>query len=408
METAMKVLQINTVCGIGSTGKIAASILKLLKAKHHQGRIAYGTGEVRSVDPADTYRIVSRGQYYAHNLLSRLTDREGLFSAYQTGKLVEYIRQYDPDIIHLHNLHGHYLNYRILFRFLAQAGKPVLWTLHDCWPITGHCTHFAAAGCSQWQTGCRNCTQLRQYPQCYTFGDVSANYRRKKDAFTGVPNLTLVTPSYWLAEITRESFLRDYPVHVIPNGIDLTVFKPTESDFRKKYHCEEKRILLGVASDWGPGKGLDVFVELSKRLDSRYRIVLVGTNETIDRQLPENILSIHRTRNQKELAEIYTAADIFVNPTREDTFPTVNLEALACGTPVLTFRTGGSPECIDGTCGRVVDCDDIDALEQEIRNMAAAAFFTEEACVSRAAQFDAEKRFEAYIRLYEDLLGNRT
>ena len=162
----MKVYFINTVCGVGSTGKITTALLRLLKEQGHQGRIAYGFGEAKSVDPGEAYRIVSRQQYYAHNLLSRLTDREGLFSTGATKHLVADIRRYDPDVIHLHNLHGHYLNYEVLFRYLAEAGKRVVWTLHDCWAMTGHCTHFMAVGCEQWKTGCARCTQPRQYPAC--------------------------------------------------------------------------------------------------------------------------------------------------------------------------------------------------------------------------------------------------
>ena len=403
----MKVYFINTVCGVGSTGKIVTALLQLLKEKGHEGRVAYGFGAAKSAEPGEVYRIVSRGQYYAHNLLSRLTGQEGLFSTARTKALVEEIRGYDPDVIHLHNLHGHYLNYEVLFRYLADAGKSVVWTLHDCWAMTGHCTHFAAVHCDQWKTNCQKCSQLRQYPQCYTMGDVRKNYSRKKAAFTGVPKLTIVTPSQWMADVVSASFLKDYPAQVIHNGIDLSVFQPADSNLRQKYHCEDKFILLGVAFDWGRRKGLDVFVELSKRLDDRYKIVLVGTNETLDKQLPDNIISIHRTQNQRELAEIYSAADLFVNPTREEALGLVNLEALACGTPVLTFRTGGSPECIDETCGSVVECDDFDALEAQIRRIERERPFAREACVKRAADFDANARFEAYIELYKAVMKDR-
>lgn len=400
----MKVYQINTVCGVGSTGKIAAGLLKCLKATGHEGRIAWGFGEAEGTAPGETYRIVSKAGYYTHNLLSRLTGREGLFSAAATRKLTEDIRRYDPDVIHLHNLHGHYLHYEVLFRFLKEYGKPVVWTLHDCWAFTGHCPYFDAAGCGKWKTGCAGCSQYRAYPGSLT-DNAASMWRRKKNCFAGGGRVVLAAPSGWLAELARNSFLHRRPVRVIPNGIDLTVFRPTESDFRKRHHCEDKILLLGVAFDWGYRKGLDVFTDLAKRLDDRYQIVLVGTNEAIDRRLPEKIISIHRTRDQRELAEVYTAADLFVNPTREDNFPTVNLEALACGTPVLTFRTGGSPEAIDESCGAVVDCGDVDALEEQIRRITAERPFGEEACVHRAARFDAAKRFEEYIVLYKEVLS---
>lgn len=394
----MKVYLINTVCGVGSTGKIVTALRRLLKEKGHEGRIAFGLGTAE-----DGYRILPRGEYYAHNLLSRLTGREGLFSTARTKALVADIRRYDPDVIHLHNLHGHYLNYEVLFRYLSRCGKSVVWTLHDCWPMTGHCPHFDMVKCEKWKTGCHSCGQYRDYPRSLV-DNSAAMWRKKKECFTGVPGLTLATPSKWMADRIGESFLAGCPVRVIHNGIDLSVFRPTDSDFREKHHCQDKFILLGVAFGWGARKGLDVFTELAKRLDDRYRIVLVGTDETVDAQMPENIISIHRTRDQRELAEIYTAADLFVNPTREEAFGLVNAEALACGTPVVTFRTGGSPEVIDESCGCVVDCDDVDALEAEIRRMEGERPFTAEACMKRAAAFDESERFEEYIRLYEAVM----
>ena len=277
----------------------------------------------------------------------------------------------------------------------------VVWTLHDCWAMTGQCPHFAMIKCDKWKTGCHHCPQYRQYPQSYV-DRTKTMWKFKKKWFTGVRNMTIVTPSHWLAELVKESFLKEYPVRVIHNGIDLSVFRPTESDFREKYHCENKHLVLGVAFDWGQRKGLDVFIELARRLGSDYKIVLVGTDEKVEQVLPDNIISIRRTQNQKELAEIYSVSDVFVNPTREDTFPTVNLEALACGTPVVTFRTGGSPECIDENCGCVVETNNVDILEQEIRRICNEKPFSEAACIRRAAGFDMRDRFEEYVRLYEE------
>lgn len=399
----MKVLFLNTVCGAGSTGNIATGLLELLKADGNTGIVAYGYGQGKKVGPGESYKTVSKAGYYTHNLLSRLTDHEGRFSAAATRKLVQQIRAWDPDVIHLHNLHGHYVHYEILFDYLKKAGKPVVWTLHDCWAFTGHCTHFEAVRCPKWQTGCHHCSQLGQYPQCHSGGDVVRNYRRKKNAFTGVRNLTLAAPSRWMAEQAKQSFLKEYPVQVIHNGIDLSVFRPTQGDFRRKYRCEDKFLLLGVAFGWGPRKGLDVFIQLAKRLDDRFQIVLAGTDETLDKQLPPNIISIHRTENQGQLAEIYTAADLFINPTREEVLGLVNIEALACGTPVVTFRTGGSPECVDESCGIVVPKDDLAALEQAILTVFRDRPFSPDACRRKAAEFDKDDRFREYLELYDKL-----
>lgn len=404
----MKVFFINTVCGTGSTGNIVTQLLMMLRQDGHSAMAAYGVGPGKRLEPGEGYPIVTRGQYYLHNALSRLTDHEGLYSTSQTRSLVEKIREFDPDVIHLHNLHGHYVNYEVLFDYLSKANKPVVWTLHDCWSMTGHCAHFAAAGCEQWKQQCLRCDQLHHYPQCVGPGDVKRNHQRKKAAFTGIPKLTIATPSHWMAEVTAQSYLKDYPVRVIHNGIDLSVFQPTEGDFRKKYGCEDAFLLLGVSFEWTYVKGLDVFIELAKRLDDRYRIVLVGTNEKLDRELPDNIISIHRTQNQKALAEIYTAADLFVNPTREEVLGLVNVEALACGTPVVTFRSGGSPECIDETCGIAVETDDTDSLLNVIHHIRENRPFSPEACRKRAEAFDANARFREYIRLYEEVTSHES
>ena len=227
-------------------------------------------------------------------------------------------------------------------------------------------------------------------------------WKKKKEWFTGVKDLTIVTPSEWLADLVKKSFLSEYPIKVINNGIDLNIFKPTQSDFRDA-HGIEGLMLLGVAFGWGKRKGLDIFVELSKRLGNEYQIVMVGTDDVIDKQLSSSIISIHRTNNQQELAEIYSAADLMVNPTREDNYPTVNMESIACGTPVLTFETGGSPEIVDVNTGAVVPCDDVDKMIQEIERICKENPYSEEDCIRKAQVFDKWRKFQEYIELYESV-----
>ena len=317
-----------------------------------------------------------------------------------TVSLLRSIKKIKPDIIHLHNLHLGVVNIPMLFRYIKRKNIPIIWTFHDCWPITGHCPHFTMAKCEKWRKGCHDCPISREYPASY-IDQSKILWKWKKKWFTGIEKMTIVTPSQWLADLVKQSFLQEYPVRVIHNGIDLNVFKPTESDFRRKYHImDDQFLLLGVAFGWLKEKGLDVFMELAKHLDpDKYKIVLVGTDMATDKLLPESIISIHRTHNKRELAEIYTSADLFINPTREDNFPTVNLEALACGTPVVTFDTGGSPECIDDSCGSVIPVDDLDALEREIVRICKSKCFSREACIKRAAQFDQKARFQEYIQL---------
>ena len=342
----MKLLMVNTVCGIGSTGRICAEIADLVSGTGDGCRIAYGRGKVPPAAEKYAYRIEGTAAVLADALTTRLADSAGFNSGHATERLIGWAEEFDPDVIHLHNLHGYYINAEKLFRYLKKAGKPVVWTLHDCWAFTGHCAHFTMRGCGKWKTGCGKCPALSDYPASLFYDGSERNYVRKKECFTGVPDLTVVTPSQWLAELVGQSFLRDYPVKVINNGIDLSVFRPTPSDFRKKHGIPENmKLVLGVSYGWGVKKGLDVFESLYSRLDrQKYRIVLVGCDEKTAKSLPGGIIAIKRTESREELAAIYTAADVFVNPTREDNYPTVNMEAEACGTPVVTFRTGGSPE----------------------------------------------------------------
>ena len=400
----MRIVQING--GVfGSTGKIMFGITKLLEDKGDSVLcVSPITTTNRKKQPAHKYYKI--GTFFSRRcdvFFSRLTGKQNCFARIATKNLIRKLVCFHPDIVHLHNLHGDYINIPLLFKYIKQNDIQTVWTLHDCWSFTGHCTYFTMVNCDKWKTGCYNCPQYKEYPKSL-FDNSKKMYRVKRDWFTGVKDLKIVTPSEWLAGLVEQSFLKDYPVKVINNGIDLNVFKPTESDFRKKYNIpEEKFILLGVAFDWGKRKGLDVFIELEKRLgNAKYQIVLVGTDDNVDKQLPNGIILIHRTQNQTELAEIYTAADLFVNPTREENYPTVNMESIACGTPVITFRTGGSPEILTEKTGMVVDCDDIDGLQHSIEKICEQDLFSKDDCVEQAKNFDMNKRLNKYELLYRE------
>ena len=400
----MKIAEINMLTN-GSTGKIMLQIADTARKYGHSAKtyspVRFLRGKKVALPDIPEHlswgsREEARFHYYAGTLLGR----NGMYSRRGTRRLINDLEKFSPDIIHLHNLHMYCINLPMLFGYIKKNSIPVVWTLHDCWAFTGHCPYFTITKCDRWKTGCHHCPQPEVYPQMCL--DTSKKmYNLKKKWFLGVENMTVVTPSKWLGELVKESFLKDYPVKVINNGIDLSVFKPTKSDFREKYGLENKKILLGVASDWGKRKGLDVFEELADRLDDSYRIVLVG----VDTAPSDRIIAIARTENQTELAEIYTAADLFVNPTREENYPTVNMESLACGTPVLTFRTGGSPEIPDETCGGVVEVDDIDAMEKEILRICEDTPYSKESCLERAKSFDMYERFREYIELYEEAIG---
>lgn len=395
----MKVVQINTVCGYGSTGKICVGISKVLNAQGIDNYILYSIGN------SDYPYGIKCGEVFPQiqAMRSRVLGNYGFNSRRSTKRLIEELDRIGPDVVHLHNLHGHNCDLEMLMNYFRVNKTKLVWTFHDCWAFTAYCPHFVMAGCEKWRTGCHHCSQQRTFS--WFFDRSRWLYEKKKQAFSDL-DLTIVTPSRWLADIVKESFLKEYPVVVVNNGIDLSIFKPSESNFRKKYGIpQDKFLLLGVAIQWVPRKGADVFIRLAHRLDpDRFRIVMVGTDDKIDRKLPENIISIHRTTNQAELAQIYTAAELFVNPTQEDTFPTVNMESIACGTPVLTFRTGGSPECIDEKTGMVVDCDDEEALYQRILEIADRRPSSEADCIARAQHFDENKKFLEYAEIYEQLL----
>ena len=398
----MNIVQINGGT-VGSTGKIMLGISTV--CTDEKQRTLCAAPEVPSGNKTgQNYYIIQNNNHRKLNVLfDRITGRHNMHSKIATEKLLKVISGFKPDIIQLHNLHEAYINLPMLFKYIKKHNIKTVWTLHDCWAFTGHCPHFDIVGCDKWKTGCYDCPQYKDYPKSF-FDNSKYMYRLKKKWFTGVKNMTIVTPSEWLAGLVKESYLKDYPVKVINNGIDLNVFKPTESDFREKYGCENKYIVLGVAFGWGKRKGLDVFIELEKRLDKeKYKIVLVGTDDNVDKLLPENIISIHRTQNQTELAEIYTAADVFANPTREENYPTVNMESVACGTPVVTFNTGGSPEMLDETCGAVAEKDDTDAMYNEIIRICETKPYSEEACLKKANGFDAWRKFENYVQLYRKI-----
>ena len=341
----MKYLFINSVAGWGSTGRIAAEQCRELMAQGHSCVLAFGRGEVKCPD-VPTMRIGSDLDNNLHGIRTRLLDDHGFGSAAATRHFLEQVREFDPDVIWMHNVHGYYIHIGLLFDYLRSCGKKIYWTLHDCWSFTGHCSYFDFAECDRWKTGCHHCPQKDTYPASKLLDGSKSNYLRKKALFAGIPNLTVVTPSKWLAGLVKESFLKEYPVEVRYNPIDTNTFKPTESDFRQKHGLVDKKILLGVAGVWEERKGMRDFVKLAAMLDTSWKIVLVGVPEDMARTLPGQILALPRTSSAMELAQIYSAADVFANPTYEDNLPTVNLEARACGTRIVSYDTGGCAETL--------------------------------------------------------------
>lgn len=364
----MKILMINVCCGTGSTGRICTDLADMLIEQGHECKIAYGRDDVPEKYRDIAVKIGSSFSIYCNALKARLFDNEGFNATKATKKFIKWVEKYDPDVIHLHNLHGYYLNVKVLFDYLRTCGKKIVWTLHDCWAFTGHCTHFQSPHCDSWKTECGRCVRMNDYPKALTDRS-KRNFLLKKELFTGIPNLTIVTPSKWLAELVKQSFLNEYPVRVINNGIDLSVFKPTESDFREKYGLIGKKIILGVASVWDARKGLNDFIKLADLIDSDTRIVLVGVNKKQKKHLPKNIVAIEKTNNAKELAEIYTAADVFFNPSVEETFGMTAVEAMACGTYTIVYDHTAVAEIIPVGYGEVVKSGNAEAVAQKINTI---------------------------------------
>ena len=384
-------------------GRIAVDIYHTLEKNGDKGMIAYG----RRTAPEGirAFRFGSPLDMGAHVLSTFFRGEHGFASGRQTKRLIGRIRKWNPDVIHLQNIHGFVLQVEILFAYLKEAGKPVVWTLHDCWPYTGHCAFYDYTACEGWKTGCRACREYqRTYPYALFRNHTIQNYERKRTAFTGVADLTIVTPSRWLAGEVKQSFLKEYPVQVIPNGIDRKCFRPVKSLLRQRLGLEGRFVILGVANVWERRKGLEYFVKLSGRLSGEYKVILIGLSKKQIKSLPENIIGLERTSSAEELAEYYSMADVFVNATLEDNFPTTNLEALACGTPVITFNTGGSPESVDESCGQVVPKGDTEALIKAIRQEREAPRQSE-SCLKRAERYEKYDRFQEYVELYHRLAG---
>lgn len=393
----MKIVILNTV-PYGSTGKISKNIG--LRAEETGDEVYYIYGWTKKKRKSNAPREVIATSFISkvsHMLLAKCFKDDGMHSRLSTGRLIHQLEKIKPDVLHLHIMHDYFLNIEQVFAFAKLKDIPIIWTFHDCWSFTGGCAYFSANKCDNWKKGCHDCR--------FGYAKQAERMWKIKQKCVSNANITVVTPSKWLKELTEQSMFKKYPVMVINNGIELNKFKPCDTDFKKRYNCDKKKIVLGVSLGWSERKGLDVFEKLSSILPDDYQIVLVGTNVEIDKVLPQNVISIHRTESQEKLAEIYSVADVFVNPTREDNFPTVNIESLACGTPVITFQTGGSGEIISNDCGIAVKSDDIEMLREKIISICENNVFSEENCINRAKEYAAYDRFSEYVDLYHKVGG---
>lgn len=405
MRGKMRLAIINML-HVGSTGKIMLSLAEIAR---DNGITTFTYAPYPLSKRKEKKPIVNAYHFFygtwierrISNIIGRLFGLNGLTYLFGTVQLIHDLKKKKIDTVHLHNMHSFCICLPLLFHYTNKHNISVIWTLHDCWVMTGHCPHFDMIKCNKWITGCNSCSQYKDYPSSYV-DNSKFTWKWKRRLFTNIKELMLVTPSQWLASKVYLSYLQKAPIKVINNGIDLSIFFPMSRDFfEDKYGIKGKTILLGVAFDWGVRKGLDIFLELSHKLDAdNFQIVLVGTNDVVDKQLPTNIISIHRTLDQYELAKIYSAADIYINPTREENFPTVNMEAIACGTPVITFDTGGCKETIGEGTGIIVRNNTIDDIISSITKILDNIEQYRNKCHEFRGKLDQNHKYHEYLDLY--------
>ena len=403
----MKIVQINSIVNSGSTGRIAEDIGRVMMANGYESVIAYG--RFARLSDSRLLKIGSKADVISHGIRTLLLDEHGFGSRRATLDLIETIKIEKPDVIGLHNLHGYYINIEELFVFLKQAGVPIVWTLFDCWAFTGHCSYFDSIGCNKWQSQCFACPKYNKYPASLFRDNSKENFNQKKTIFSDVPNLTIVVHSDWLKQLVAKSFLQNYPIIKIHSGIDLERFAPQQNLNKIKLDLKlgNSIVILGVASLWDERKGLGDFIKLSCIIEKNQRILLVGLTKKQIQKLPKNIIGISRTENVEDLAQIYSLASVFVNPTWQDNFPTTNIEALACGTPVITYNTGGSPESIDDETGLVVEKGDINGLLKAINTILCQnKTHYSDKCRRRAEKlYNKDDRYKDYIKIFESLIS---
>ena len=402
-----KLLQVNITANWGSHGKIAEAIGQTVLAKGWESYIAYGRWFNTSA--SQLYHIGNDSDEYIHGLGTRLFDCHGLLSRGATKRFVHFVESICPDIIHLHNIHGYYLNYPILFDFLAKYGKPVVWTLHDCWAYTGHCAHYIYVGCEKWKSHCVHCALKANYPKSNWRDRSYQNFEAKRAAFLSVRRLTLVPVSKWLEGEIQSSFLKELDMRQIYNGIDATKFHIDSNiaAIKTKYGIpQQDKMILGIASNWYR-KGLEDFISLSRNIGDGYSIVLVGLNDKQRKSLPKRLIGLKRTENIQELCKLYSAANVLFNPTKEDNFPTVNLESMACGTPVVAYNTGGSAECLGLHTGESIERGNLAKALESIKKICAHPKIAYSAyCRDRVEEcFSNETMTREYWRLYQELIS---
>lgn len=400
----MKVLQINATYGYGSTGLIMKDIGEALESSGGEAHFAYQTanGHVKN-----GYAVGNMLDHRAHAILCRLFGRQGYYSKGATKKLIRYIEKIKPDVVHLHNLHSNFVHLNFLLHFLGNNDIPTVITMHDCWCFTGKCFHYVDVGCDGFTKDCKNCPKKKAPPASIFFDCSSGVLRDRNKYIHAIPRLKIIGCSEWICREARKGFMKDLDIEVIRNGVDTTVFKALDKDeLKREKGLDGKFVIMGMANKWLLPSNAEFFEKAMSSLCDNDRVLLVGCSEEQINNLGkygDKLIAVGFIKNREELAKLYASADVFVNVTHADTLPTVNMESICCGTPVVTYDSCGSPELILDGCGYVVDENDVDELIKKIE-LVKKTDFGNIAEIGKE-KFDKNTCYKDYVRLYEDMIG---
>lgn len=401
----MKILMVNTVSGYGSTGSICVDIATVLEKQGHECYIAYGQGNTVY---DKTFKIGTPLENHLHNIGSRITGKQGYFTKKGTRQLIEFIKDYQPDVIHLHNLHGNYLNLELLFTYLAEIDKPVVWTLHDCWSFTGKCAHYTDVTCHKWQSHCHHCPQVEKYPPSLFLDQSEVMFADKQKWFNSIKNLTIIPVSNWLADEVKKSFLKNHVIKPIYNWVNHEVFIPSNEDVREQYGiAKNKFIILGVSAGWNISTNkLKDFITLSTLISEDMQIVLVGKADN-QKDIPSSIIHIPYVDGANELSKIYSMADVYVHLSTEDTFGKVIAEAMSCGTPAIVYNATACPEIVGEGCGYIVEKRDLKNINESLNiiKKKGKSWYTEKCRKHVVENFDFERNINTTIGIYKNSLN---
>lgn len=400
-----RLLLINVALNWGSTGKIVEGIGKLAISKGWDVYVGHGA-RYKSISVLKDVQVSSKVGEIIHYIESSLFDAQGLGSRCETKRFLKQLDLIKPDLIHIHNIHGCFLNYPLLFKYIQSHKIPTIWTFHDCWPMTGHCVHFDKSKCTQWQSACLRCPQLRDFPSSFLLDRSHRNFVLKKTLFTSLEKFQITTVSSWLKNVATLSYLSKYTISIVPNGVNTEMFRPTESKIRQRYGLENKKVLLAVASGFGERKGLNEYVALASKLSPEYQLLLVGVSKSDKKVLPNSIITINKANGAEELAAYYTTADVLLSLSYEETFGMTIVEAMACGTPAIVYDNTAQPELITAETGKVVPTGDLDSLIEAIEDICSKPKDEySNACRSHSLEYDEKVSYQKYMNIYDSVIN---